>query len=908
MIFNLAALQRSLISYKSKMVMRSIPELLDDSSSHTSIAVPRHFREGSPPLTSSSDSDEDIDELPFIPMPLTMDFSGSRMSLNDILGDDDVTSGNNGTTEGEGLTGQGTVPMETGPADKAKEGGEPSILRGRLRKRATQEEDKGSSDEEPAVTIKRSEQSKRPLRRGSSMESEKTEGSSSGRKGYLRRGGSADSALLLHIKHGDGEPEGAAEDGTKKLKKAVSMELPRRSSSPGAGKLSKEDYALKLELMRQRLLRGVAVDNKMSGLRGPLLETLGVGDEKRTIPIERYVRPHRLGGAPMIRAASSDTAREDSPKIKVLRKSASFSQGDTEPIPLHRRSGAPLEIPMAQIEERRLQEAASMSALTDFKMDSHPVTPMQVSSEPPATEQMETIQESDAGEQIETVEEKIEPEKEVFENGSKESNLEGNTSAPGCLEKEVSMSMDETRKSENGSQNELVSEVAPCSVIEESTTKEEKNEEYVDELRTQKIAPEINIVTSAITVTPLTVPAKPSPNVIPTYVTPPPLTRVTLPDGRTSAYASTIQTIMVPTLQPASVMTTTPVPITTATCTPIPPSPMPEPAPTSQHPAVFSRVASTDNVSKEPSPPNFPVHPSSLTSEIKDIASEEVFESRFKKRDSSLTRGFKLLNWAKSEEKSATMPPESGENIYRPGAVGTPIQVVKPEASRMMLEKSKSVQDLREASKDRGFMKRLSMRLKRTPPTERKEEKSREEAPATESSGPRRRLSWALSRSKSQEKVAADVEMVRMDGAPEAPKEEVVMEPKKASESPIMNMRRKIESTVAGISMRIRSQSEERKGQEDRKEEKKAEEKCETKRTPLLSLLRRSSSEGISLKKLGLTQNPLASQSVSTASTESLESTSSIQSESAIKSKHLNLFLCTSLKYTLELKCLNMRQ
>ncbi|XP_048835461.1 striated muscle preferentially expressed protein kinase-like isoform X2 [Brienomyrus brachyistius] len=874
--------QRSLISYKSKMAMRSIPELLDDSSSHTSIAVPRHLREGSPPLTSSSDSDEDIDELPFIPMPLTMDFSGSRMSLNDILGDDDVASGSNGTTEGEGLTGQGTVPMETGPADKAKEGGETSILRGRLRKRATQEEDKGSSDEEPAVTTKRSEQSKRPLRRGSSMESEKTEGSSSGRKGCLRRGGSADSALLLHIKHGDGESEGATEDGKKKLKKAVSMELPRRSSSPGAGKLSKEDYALKLELMRQRLLRGVAVDNKMSGLRGPLLETLGAGEEKRTIPIERYVRPHRLGGAPMIRAASSDTAREDSPKIKVLRKSASFSQGDTEPIPLHRRSGAPLEIPMAQIEERRLQEAASMSALTEqVKMDSHPVTPMEVSSEPPATEQMETIQESDAGEQIETVEEKNEPEKEVFENGSKESNLEDHTSAPGRPEKEVSVSKEERRNSEMGSQNDLVSEVTPSSVIEESITEEEKNEEYVDELRTQKIAPDI--VTSAITVKPLTVPAKPSPNVIPTYVTPPPLTRVTLPDGRTSAYASTIQTIMVPSLQPASVTTTTPVPITTATYTPTPPSPTPEPAPTSQHPAVFSRVASTDNVSREPSPPSIPVHPSSLTSDIKDIASEEVFESRFKKRDSSLTRGFKLLNWAKSEEKSATMPPESGEDIYRPGAVGTPIQVVKPEASRMMMEKSKSVQDLREASKDRGFMKRLSMRLKRTPPTERKEEKSREEAPATEPSAPRRRLSWALSRSKSQEKVAADVEMVRMDGAPEAPKEEVVMEPKKASESPILNMRRKIESTVAGISMRIRSQSEERKGQEERKEEKKAEEKSESKRTPLLSLLRRSSSEGISLKKLGLTQNPLASQSVSTASTESLESTSSIQSESAIK-------------------------
>ncbi|XP_009699310.1 PREDICTED: striated muscle-specific serine/threonine-protein kinase-like, partial [Cariama cristata] len=59
--------QRSQISYKCNMVLRPIPELLEDTSNHLSIAVPRHLKE-SPALSSSSDSD-DLDELPFIPMP-----------------------------------------------------------------------------------------------------------------------------------------------------------------------------------------------------------------------------------------------------------------------------------------------------------------------------------------------------------------------------------------------------------------------------------------------------------------------------------------------------------------------------------------------------------------------------------------------------------------------------------------------------------------------------------------------------------------------------------------------------------------------------------------------------------------------------------------------------------------------
>uniref|UniRef100_A0A667YMQ3 Striated muscle enriched protein kinase b n=1 Tax=Myripristis murdjan TaxID=586833 RepID=A0A667YMQ3_9TELE len=659
---------RSLISYKSKMVMRSIPELLNDSSSHISIAVPRHLKEGSPLASSSSDSDEDIDELPFIPMPLNMEFSGSRMSLNDIQSNEQETGKQNGTTDWSGSAGQTQEAMECEPKGTDKEG---------------------------------------PLRRGSSMESDMPE--SGRRRGELRRGGSADSALLLRITPEEGAGEGNPEDGRRVLKKAVSMELPRRSTSPGAAKMSQEDYALKLELMRQRLLRG-SVDNKMSGLRGPLLETLGMGDEKRATSSERYPRAARLGPPTLTRAASSDSPRDDVPKPKVLRKSASFSQGDSEPIPLHRRSGAPLEIPLAQIEERRLKEAISMSALTEqIKLDSRPVTPREPSPKPPT----------------------------------------------------------------------------PESIVQESPTKMESEESLME--------------------------------------------RETKPDD----------TIKM--MEEVEKKTVT-------------------------HPAVYSRVASPEMITKEPSPPRTltqapPQRDHSAGADLQDISSEEVFEARFKKRESSLTRSLKFLPWSKNEDKpTVSDSTESGEEMYRPRPTGAPLEFTP----RRLEEKSKSVQDLREAQKDQGFMRRLSMRLKRTPSAERKEEKAKDD----DSVASRRRPSWTLGRRGSQDK--KEVEMMRMDGGNDNMPEQDDKELKKPTESPVLAMRRKIESTVAGISTRIRSYSEERKASEEK----------EPKRTPILSMLRRSTSESRAMKST-IPQNQLGSQAGNGASSESLDSMSSLKSETS---------------------------
>lgn len=885
--------------------MRSIPELLNDSSSHTSIAVPRHMKDGSPLPSSSSDSDEDIDELPFIPMPLNVDFSGSRMSLTDIQTSEQPTGKQNEKHKWSGLPSQAQEAMECDPKGLDKETTE-IVGNSHLQRRSSEDNDKGFSEESPAELPQKSELSRKPLKRGSSMESDRTEGGR--RRGELRRGGSADSALLLRITPEEGVGE-ENEDGQRVLKKAVSMELPRRSTSPGTAKMSQEDYALKLELMRQRLLRGGSVDNKMSGLRGPLLETLGMGDEKRTISSDRFSRTARLGPPPLTRAASSDFPRDDVPKPKILRKSTSFSQGDSEPIALHRRLGAPLEIPVAKIEERRLKEAISMSALTEPTLDYRPETPREPSPKHPTPESV--VQESPVKteSQDSLMEKDIKPDEttnEKMEGLTADSNFDERSSTSGFSERDMSISEEpitesdnvgqriptpphiaqsfkEEEKMEDDQEREKVKEEKREFVKEERVDLESNIKETSDDVKyvaheeektsTPLKSSEITITTSSVMVRPTQEPIQPSSNVASTYITPSVHPQV-LPDGRKSAYASIMQTIMVPSLQPLDEPPLGPsspiiVPGTAEASSPsnLPSSPKPIIVSTTEHPAVYSRVASPEMVTKESSPPKTFMLSSSQQEvsagpELEDMTSEEIFQARFKKRESSLTRSLKFLSRSKNDDRSQAASlgsTEKLEEIYRPGPIGAPLEV----ASRRLEEKSKSVQDLREAEKDQGFMRRLSMRLKRTPSTERKDDISKED----NSAGSRRRLSWTLGRRGSQEN--KDTEIMQIDGKGDRLMESEEKEPKKLSESPVLAMRRKIESTVAGISTRIRSYSEERKTAEEK----------ESKRTPILSMLRRSASEIRAPRVTIVPQNQLASQASNGASSESLDSVSSLKSD-----------------------------
>ncbi|XP_054634798.1 striated muscle preferentially expressed protein kinase-like isoform X3 [Dunckerocampus dactyliophorus] len=763
--------QRSLISYKSKMVMRTIPELLNDASSHVSIAVAWQLKDGSPPPSSSSDSEADVDELPFIPMPISMFFSGSRVSLNEIPGDEDTR-------------------RSCGVADGTKH-----------------DLDATSLDELIQPT------KRPPLKKESSTESDESE--TKARRSTMRRGSSADSALLLHM---DSEEDNANEDtetSNKSLKKAVSLELPNRSPSPGMTKLSQEDYALKLELMRQRLLRGGSMDKKMSGLRGPLFETLGMEDERRTGSLEHNMRRSRAGPATLTRAASSENAGEDTPKTKVFRKSSSFTQGDSEPMPLHRRYGAPLEIPSAgngSTEWKKLQEATSMSALTGQMMLE--------SASPTAHNSF------------------VYPTPGAVDQWQKSNDEENRTNKEKVDEVE--------------SELRLPSVITPIIVIEEDDEEEDKGKKYQDLLTNVDDKETLQTY-------------KPS-----------------------STYQRSAEAVAV------SSGTSDQVPVKS--------NEGPEPkdnVSTSKHSAVFAKVA-TGNRSCAPNSSSNPdisgvLSCPQLRTDIKDIDSEEVFEARFKKRESSLTRGLKKLTRNKSEEESPILNRKiggGGEEVYRPGPRGAPLEMI----SKGLQEKSKSVQDLRE-DKDKepglGLIGRFSLRGKRSSSIDKKGEKSKD----VQESAVTKRVTWAIGRSKSLDT-----------------KEQEAREHRKDDESAVSAVRRKFESKVAGISAKLRTQSEDRKEKHAEGSQKELDLKRITdssvlamrqkfenkvagistkirsqsderqdntggKRTPLFSRHRHSHSEGRGLQGMGVPENQLAKQVGVGTSKESIESVPSVHSE-----------------------------
>ncbi|KAF0045714.1 hypothetical protein F2P81_002243 [Scophthalmus maximus] len=792
--------QRSLISYKAKMIMRSIPELLNDSSSHVCIAVARHFKGGSPPLSSSSDSDADVDELPFIPMPLSMVFSGSRVSLNEIPGDEDVTG----------------WPSVAADGTRRKDNVEVVGTRGVAIQSLTEEEQTPNGE-------KKDKTKRVPLKKGSSVESDETE--TKARRATMRRGSSADSALLLHIDPEDENANEASEGSNKSLKKSVSMELPNRSPSPGAAKLSQEDYALKLELMRQRLLRGGSMDKKMSGLRGPLFETLGMEDQRQTGSLDRNLRRSRAGPSTFTRAASSDSPGEDTPKTKVFRKSSSFTQGDSEPMPLHRRFGAPLEIPSVgsgSIEGKRLLEATSMSALTEQ-------TTLESTSTSPTVRTSFILPTPGVDQQ------------------QKQNNVTGHEET----QKRTKTLLAQADRGESESRSPSV--ITPIIVIEEDDEQEERTENQGLHINENDVKGDEKTTQNGA-IQAVAVPFQTS--------------------GKTKRSKDPPATA-----KPAG---------TSDTDTPTLP----------EHPAVFAKVATADrspgstSVSSNPDLLTAP-HQPVLRTDIKDIDSEEVFEARFKKRESSLTRGLRKLTRNKSEEKSPVLgrkAVEGGEEVYRPGARGAPLEMV----SKGLQEKSKSVQDLRDEDKETGLglIGRFSLRTKKSTSVDKKGEKPKEEKHQNvQDSAVGKRVSWAIGRSKS-----LDTKEQNNAGAQ---KQQEEREQRKAEESSVFAMRRKFESKMAGISAKMRTQSEERKDKnadgsqkelaqkkdlkkvtdspvlamrqkfEDKvavistkirsqSEERKGE--AEEKRTPLFTRHRHSQSEGRGPQAMGIPENQLAKQ------------------------------------------------
>ena len=231
---------------------------------------------------------------------------------------------------------------------------------------------------------------------------------------------------------------------------------------------------------------------------------------------------------------------------------------------------------------------------------------------------------------------------------------------------------------EQEEKEEVMKEEERIISVSESNAKENVEvaiENVEEEVKMPAKSSETIISTNSVVVRPTQEYSHPPTNVL--TVTPSLPSQVILPDGRTSAYARIMQTIMVPSLQPLNdsplgpstpvvvqaspissgstetfALTSSPASISSA----LPGEPKPSVMLTTEHPAVYSRVASPEMISKESSPPKTTTHSSSQRelsagANLDDITSEEVFEARFKKRESSLSRSLKFLSRSKNEEK-----------------------------------------------------------------------------------------------------------------------------------------------------------------------------------------------------------------------------------------------------------------
>ncbi|XP_072117153.1 striated muscle preferentially expressed protein kinase isoform X1 [Mobula birostris] len=856
--------QRSLISYKSSMVVRSIPELLADLSGPGSLGLPRQLRE--PRLSSSSDSDE-VDELPPllpVPVPIPVEPTISRTPLRCLR-----------SPEQE----EGSPAIATG---------EEQISQARISEGEASQDTVGQTGPEatPAVLISPSEQEPR-ARPGLGLSAEAPERPSQRRRGEFRRGSSADSALALL-----GSGLGSSEAGPGRqppspvagaLKKSMSMELPRRSPSPGArrpeevggrrrGAPGTEDYSLKLELLRQRLLRAGSVDGRMSGLRGPLLERLGLPDGESGPPgpsplqsttIERQApRPPRPQPPRLARAASSETAPgPEEPERRSLRKTASFSQA--EPPALHRRIGAPLEIPLRSSATRTpspeprfpLRESPSLSALSESSAG--PIAPPRAPRpRGPQAQAAPGTPEADGpctrvmiGKTAVVTHSNLSPEPPLLQ-ASPEPLIQGHPeplpqaySEPPLAQTQLTVTLSQARlEPSHQAQPESLPQAQPEPLLNQAqptVTLSQAKSEPLPQVRPEPLSQAK--LEAAL--------SQARPELLPQAI-PKPL------------YQARPQLIPPITDEPPSS------PLMLEPITP-PPGFRSTDLESSLDMASRSREeisGGPEEATREGRPVKAKASSVAQCLNIENIESEEVFEARFKRsKESSLSRSLKHLMRPKSEEKVERLT-EARDAMYRPGAGGEPLQLVKAQEplADQRESRSRSEQCLPEASKDPGFIRKLSLRLK----GDNKEEKPRAGV-LTKPSQPAGRGSG----------------MQREESAGEHHDPEGLR--KQAKSSPGMTMRRKIESTLTGISLRFaRSQSEERVQETPARADPPVQRQAKEGKRPFLSLLRRSTSEAGSLKKVGVPQNQLAAQTHSAPSSESLQSDVSLSAKQERASVH----------------------
>ncbi|XP_069792105.1 striated muscle preferentially expressed protein kinase isoform X2 [Narcine bancroftii] len=944
--------QRSLIGYKSSMVVRSIPEVMADSSGHVSLGLPRQLRE--PRLSSSSDSD-DIDEFPLLPMPAQMEHRAGRLPLHRIRSLQEEGEESPGLEESAHQAPQ-PRQSEDQPGREGDEntGNGPSKVGLKAaRKRPSEKGQEEELPEKPGVMVERGQSTEAPDLPAAQANAAPR------RRGEFRRGSSADSALALlgfeeSLKPEAGPREQLPLGGS--LKKSVSMELPRRSPSPSPrrpeeaggsrrrGGTVPDDYSLKLELLRQRLLRGGSVDNKMSGLRGPLLERLGLpdGDPKHLGPPSherqtlRPPRPDKMAGQQprLARAASSESApSQEEPERRVLRKTASFSQA--EPPTLHRRVGAPLEIPLHVPSPRGgspelqfpLKESPSLSALSEplSRPDgSRPPTPVRVAKpvEVAARPLTPHIQVVPAAEELDgpcrrvmigktavVTHSNLTPDppltqarpQPIVPQEKPQPALDQTRPQPALIQDKSQTALDQARPQPSLFQARLqpdLDQAKPQPYLDQDRTQPDLDQDRPQAALDQAKAEQPSALTKNLPLAPTTIEeANEGRSHTPELEHSRPNQR--RPDLGRDEPPRSLSLMGSAIHHPHMAKPALPFSLNSA-ITPPPGFRSPDQGEaritgdgarpwgsdckvTGQDGTSLAGIESS-RVSPghgDGGPSVVKVKSSSVAQclNIENIESEEVFETRFKRsKESSLNRSLKHLMRPKSEEKVEQLPP-SRDQMYRPSGMGEPLQLVKgPEPALNYGEgRSRSEQNIPEASKEYGFIRKLSLRLKGSPAGgESREDRPRESQRGSDSEP--RKLSWSLGRGgrKVEEREEAA-----------GPCHNPVSSKKQPKSSPGLAVRRKIESTISGISLRFgRSHSEERMQEAPLTANVPIQHEAKEGKRPFLSLLRRSTSEAESLKKVGIPQNQLATQTHSAPSSESLQSETSLTAKQERASAH----------------------
>ncbi|XP_078392963.1 uncharacterized protein LOC144676415 [Cetorhinus maximus] len=303
--------QHSLMSYKSILVMRSIPQLLEGTSEDLSLGMPRHlFNESSSPTASPSSDFEDCTHQ-------TEPHSIHTPDINQALFDQ------YSATEGEYFE----TPLSTSfstdiidPNISGHKSNRPLLTRSTaVEKQSDVKHEIGAEYEEDMKAQHKYSETcedlnlsartmKHPISKAATKEISDCSRVEGAATHNLFRGISADSALTLQLSEQGSLLDTNTKQSPRLLPRHCLIKSTFYSDTQENRDLSTEDakYARSLERTRKRFVQAGYTKGKVSGLRQPLLECFQMSVQDRRSNIERFGETSSHISGKLERSASHD--------------------------------------------------------------------------------------------------------------------------------------------------------------------------------------------------------------------------------------------------------------------------------------------------------------------------------------------------------------------------------------------------------------------------------------------------------------------------------------------------------------------------------------------------------------------------------------------------------------------------